>query len=415
MLLFALTGLVLYAVLGGADFGAGLWQLLSGPGSHGRTIRDHAHHAMAPVWEANHVWLIFVLTVTWTAFPLAFGSLASTLTIPISLAALGIIFRGLAYALQSATDIPRERRIIDLAFAASSILTPFMLGAAIGAIASGRVPPGNAAGDLVTSWVNATSILAGCLAVGIGAFLAAVYLAADAARLDEAGLQNAFRWRALVSGVITGALAIAGLLVMREDARHVYHGLTSGYGLAAVIVSVLAGVGTLALVWRSQFQPARVTAALAVAAVVAGWAAAQRPTVLPGLTLHQAAAGRDTQIAVIVSVVVGGVILAPSLGLLFRLVLTGGFDPGPERLPGSAAPAGTARTRPAARHLRPGAICLLAGFVLLTLLDSPTAHVFGVLALLAAALLAFAAAVPDEPETTPSNTGSDRSETGTAP
>src|SRR4051812_26880420 len=264
---------MLYAVLGGADFGAGLWQLLSGPGVHGRAIRDHAHHAMAPVWEANHVWLIFVLTVTWTAFPLAFGSLASTLTIPISLAALGIIFRGLAYALQSATDIPRERRIIDLAFAASSILTPFMLGAAIGAIASGRVPPGNAAGDLVTSWVNPTSILTGGLAVAVGAFLAAVYLAADAARRGEQGLREAFRWRALASGLITGGLAIAGLAVMHHAARRIYPGLTSGYGLAAVIVSASAGLGTLALVWFSRFQPARVTAALAVAAVVAGWAA----------------------------------------------------------------------------------------------------------------------------------------------
>jgi cytochrome d ubiquinol oxidase subunit II len=396
VLLFALAGLVLYAVLAGADFGAGLWQLVSGPGPHGRAIRDHAHHAMAPVWEANHVWLIFVLTVTWTAFPLAFGSLASTLSIPISLAALGIIFRGLAYALQSATDVPQERRVIDLAFAVSSILTPYMLGAAIGAIASGRVPIGNAAGDLVTSWVNPTSTLTGCLAVAVGAFLAAVYLAADAARLGEPGLQNAFRWRALASGAITGGLAVAGLVVMHHDTRHVYHGLTTGYGLAAVIVAASAGIGTLALVWRSRFQPARVTAALAVAAIVAGWAAAQRPTVLPGLTLHQAAAGRDTLIAVIVSVVLGGLILAPSLGLLFRLVLIGGFDPGAQRIPGSAPPAVPARTRSAGHYARPAAICLLAGFVLLTLLENATAHVFGVLALLATALLAFAATAPDE-------------------
>ena len=404
VLLIALAGLVLYAVLAGADFGAGLWQLLSGPGAHGRAIRDHAHHAMAPVWEANHVWLIFVLTVAWTAFPLAFGSLASTLSVPLSLAALGIIFRGLAYALQSATDVPRERRVIDLAFAVSSILTPFMLGAAIGAIASGRVPVGNAAGDLVTSWVNPTSILTGGLAVAVGAFLAAVYLAADAARRGEQGLREAFRWRALASGLITGGLAIAGLAVMHHDARHIYHGLTTGYGLAAVIVSASAGLGTLALVWLSRFQPARVTAALAVAAVVAGWAAAQRPTVLPGLTLQQAAAGRDTLIAVLVSVVVGGLILAPSLALLFRLVLIGGFDPDAQRLPGSPPPAVPARIRSAGRYARAAAICLLAGFVLLTLLDNGTAHVFGVLALLSAALLAFAAMAPDEgadPRTSP--------------
>ena len=407
MLLFALAGLVLYAVLGGADFGAGVWQLLSGPGPHGRAVRDHAHHAMAPVWEANHVWLIFVLTVTWTAFPVAFGSLASTLTIPISLAALGIIFRGLSYALQSATDVARERRFIDLAFAVSSILTPFMLGAAIGAIASGRVPVGNAAGNLVTSWVNPTSILTGVLAVGVGAFLAAVYLAADAARLGESLLQNGFRMRALTSGVITGALAIAGLVVMHDDARHIYHGLTTGYGLAAVIVSAGAGIATLTLVWRSRFQPARLTAALAVAAVVAGWAAAQRPTVLPGLTLHQAAAGRAALIAVIVSVVLGGLILAPSLALLFRLVLVGEFDPGALRSPGSAPPVIPARRRTSRNLARPAVVCLVAGFVLLTLLDDATAHVFGVLTLLATALLAFAATAPDELselETSPTKT-----------
>jgi cytochrome d ubiquinol oxidase subunit II len=395
VLLFALAGLVLYTVLGGADFGAGLWQLLSGPGQHGRAIRDHAHHAIAPVWEANHVWLIFVLTVTWTAFPVAFGSLASTLTIPISVAALGIVFRGLAYALQSATDVPRERRVIDMTFAISSILTPFMLGASVGAIASGRVPVGNAAGDLVTSWINPTSILTGCLAVTVGAFLAAVYLAADAARIGELALQQAFRTRALATGVITGAVAVAGLVVIGHDARHVYQGLTSGYGLAAVIVSAGAGIGTLVLVWGSRFQLARLSAALAVAALLAGWAAAQRPTVLPGLTLHQAAAGRPTMIAVVVAVVAGGLILAPSLGLLFRLVLSGGFDPDTQQ----ALPPPTGRPASPGAAVNPArlaAVCLLAGFVLLTLIDSGIAHIFGVLALLAAAALAFAAVTADD-------------------
>jgi cytochrome d ubiquinol oxidase subunit II len=409
VLLFALAGLVLYAVLGGADFGAGVWQLLAGPGPHGRAIRDHAHHAMAPVWEANHVWLIFVITVVWTAFPVAFGSFASTLSIPISLAALGIIFRGLAYALQSATDVPRERRIIDLAFAVSSVLTPFMLGAAIGAIASGRVPLGNAAGNLVTSWVNPTSILAGLLAVGVSAFLAAVYLAADAARLGESAMQKAFRIRGLASGVITGAIAIAGLLVVQHDARHIYHGLTTGYGLAAVIVSSSAGLATLALIWGSRFQPARVAAAIAVAAVVAGWAAAQRPTVLPGLTLHQAAAGRDVLIAVIVSVVLGGLILAPSLALLFRLVLTGALDPSAQRPPEWALPAGPITRRSGVHSARRAAMCLLGGFVLLTLLDNAIAHVFGVLAFVAAALQAFAATAADEvADLQPSPTKSNR-------
>jgi cytochrome d ubiquinol oxidase subunit II len=206
--------------------------------------------------------------------------------------------------------------------------------------------------------------------------------------------------RALATGVLTGALAIAGLAVMAHDARHVYHGLTSGYGLAAVIVSGLAGIGTFGLVWRSSFQLARLSAALAVAAVLAGWAAAQRPTVLPGLTLQQAAAARPTIIAVIVSVVAGGLILAPSLALLFRLVLAGTFDhSAPDHhapdhnapsllsddwpLPASRLPRGT--------YARLSAASLLVGFVLLTLSEGAVPHLFGVVALLAAAALGFAA------------------------
>jgi cytochrome d ubiquinol oxidase subunit II len=209
--------------------------------------------------------------------------------------------------------------------------------------------------------------------------------------------------------VITGAIAIAGLIVVQHDARHIYHGLTTGYGLAAVIVSSSAGLATLALIWGSRFQPARVAAAIAVAAVVAGWAAAQRPTVLPGLTLHQAAAGRDVLIAVIVSVVLGGLILAPSLALLFRLVLTGALDPSAQRPPEWALPAGPITRRSGVHSARRAAMCLLGGFVLLTLLDNAIAHVFGVLAFVAAALQAFAATAPDEvADLQPSPTKSNR-------
>jgi cytochrome d ubiquinol oxidase subunit II len=393
-LLFCLAGLVLYTVLGGADFGAGIWELLAGRGERSRAIRDHAHHAMAPVWEANHVWLIFTLTVGWTAYPVVIASIASTLTIPISLAGLGIVLRGLSYALQSATDVPRERRLIDTAFAAASILTPFMLGAAVGAIASGRVPVGNAAGNLVSSSLNPTSILCGCLAVAAGAFLAAVYLAADARRLAEPELQQAFRIRALITGALTGAIAIVGLAVVHQDAQHIYRGLTAGYGLAAVIVSAAAGLATIGLVWRNSFQLARASAALAVAALLAGWAAAQRPTVLPGLTLQQAAASNQTLTALVVAVVVGGLILAPSLGLLFRLVLMGGLDPThnpPQAVPSSI----DATPKPhRARTARLAAVCLVVGVVLLTIAERQTAHAVGVLALLAAGVLTFIAVAP---------------------
>src|SRR3954463_3787284 len=162
---FVLAGIAIYTVLGGADFGAGLWQLLAGGGERGERVRDRAHDALAPVWEANHVWILFVLTVSWTAYPDAFASIASTLYVPLFIAALGIIMRGAAYALRSGARTAGELRRVDLLFAVSSVITPFALGAAVGGIASRRVPVGNAAGDLFSSWINPTSILIGAMAV----------------------------------------------------------------------------------------------------------------------------------------------------------------------------------------------------------------------------------------------------------
>jgi len=348
-LLFVLLGLTAYAVLGGADFGAGLWQLLSA-GSRGRALREHAHRSMGPVWEANHVWLIFVLVIFWTAYPVAFGSIASTLAVPLFIAAVGIILRGTAYALRSGARSDREAIRIDLAFAMSSILTPFALGAMVGAIASERVPVGNAAGALWGSWLNPTAIFIGVLAVAAGAYMAAVFLAGDARRIGQEELAQAFRRRALAAGAATGALALIGLVVVRADARALFDDLTSGPGVAALAASAVAGLATLALLWRSAFEPARYAAAAAVAAIVGGWALAQQPMLLPGLTVQEAAAGRATLVAILVGVLAGSLILFPSLALLFRMVLRGAFDPGatrhgaerhprhPLRPPGSAWP-----------------------------------------------------------------------------
>jgi cytochrome d ubiquinol oxidase subunit II len=393
-LVIALAGLVLYTVLAGADFGAGFWQLVAGSGERGRAIRDHAHRANAPVWEANHVWLILVLTVLWTCYPVFFGSVCSTLAVPLFLAALGIVFRGLCYALDSATDVAHERRVIETGFAFASILTPFMLGTVVGGVASGRVPVGNAQGDLWTSWANPTSLMCGALAVSLGAFLAAVYLAADARRFPAAGLDDAFRIRALISGVVTGALALAALPVVHSDARSLYDGLTSGWGLACVIVSALAGVVALGLVWRRSFQTARLVAALAVAALIGGWAAAQAPDLLPGLTVSQAAADDSTMIAVVVSIAAGAVILFPSLGFLFRLSLSGRLDadrsgPAPRRptAPDARRPAWAARAALAG---------LVAGILLLNIADAGAAHAVGVVAFAATAVFAFTAVGPDQ-------------------
>jgi cytochrome d ubiquinol oxidase subunit II len=265
--------------------------------------------------------------ITWTAFPVLFGSVFSTLYIPLFLAAIGIIFRGSAFALRGQAATIREARVLGGLFALSSVLIPFFFGAALGGIASGRVPVGNAAGDPWSSWLNPTSVLIGVIAVLTGAHLAAVYLAGDSVRAEQPQLAQAFRTRALASGVASGAVALIGILVERSDARPLYDGLTSGDGLAMVLLSGAAGLATLALVWGRRYGLARVTAAAAVAAIVVGWVLAEDPYVLPGqLTLDQAAAGDATLTAVLIGIGVGSLILGPSLWWLYRLVLQGRLD-----------------------------------------------------------------------------------------
>ncbi len=395
-LLFALIGLAFYMVLAGADFGAGWWQLTAGNGRDADTIRDHAHKAMGPVWEANHVWLIFVLTVVWTAYPSAFGSIASTLSIPLFIAAVGIIFRGTAYALRTGASTGRELRAIDTVFALSSILTPFALGAAVGGIASLRVPVGNAAGDPFSSWLNPTSLLIGVLAVTTAAYLAAVFLCADAARLGEPTLERKFRTRALAAGLVSGAIALGGLAVLRSDAHLLYHRLVEGRGLIGLLASIIAGSATLALIWRKRYEASRYTAALAVAAIIAGWALAQSPIFLEGLTVREAAAGRDTLVAVVVAVLAGAAILFPSLVLLFRLVLGGALGGG------ESAAGQPTRARSLLAALAPSLLprlaiaCLVAGIGFITIADAAWAHAVGVLCLLAFIVVAFPAALPPD-------------------
>jgi len=322
-----MLGVTAYAVLGGADFGAGFWDLTAGGAHRGARVRGMVERSMSPVWEANHVWLIFVLVMVWTAFPVAFGSITSTLILPLFLAAVGIIFRGTAFALRGEAATINEARTIGATFAVASVLVPFFLGAALGGVASGRVEVGNAAGDAIDSWLNPTSILVGVIAVLTGAYLAAVFMAGDSRRAGLPDLEEAFRVRALGAGAAAGLVAIGGLLVLRDDARHLYDGLTSGGGLAMVIVSVIAGIVTLALVWTRRFGLARVTSGAAVAAIAVGWALAQYPYLIPNeLTLEEAAASDATLTALVVSVGLGFLVLVPSLWYLYRLVLQGRLD-----------------------------------------------------------------------------------------
>ncbi|MGP3961591.1 cytochrome d ubiquinol oxidase subunit II [Nonomuraea sp. 3N208] len=317
MLAVLWVGLTAYVLFAGADFGGGIWDLLAGGAVAGRRQRALVEHSIGPVWEANHVWLIFVMVLMWTGIPSVFAAIASTLYIPLTLAALGIIGRGAAFAFRKVSTELWQQRLFGATFAFSSFATPFFLGMAAGAIASGRVPPGIAKGDLVGSWVNPTSVAAGALAVGTAAYLAAVYLTRDAQRAGDADLVAAFRLRALGCGAVVGMLSAAGLLVLRVDAPALFAEITSGRALPLLLLSVVAGLASLVLLWRRAYLAVRVTAALAVTGLLWGWGVGQYPSLLPGVSLADAAATDTVLAASLGSLAVGAVLLLPSLWWLY--------------------------------------------------------------------------------------------------
>ncbi|HEX6228064.1 MAG TPA: cytochrome d ubiquinol oxidase subunit II [Solirubrobacterales bacterium] len=311
-------GATLYALFGGADFGGGLWDLVAGDPRQGERPRARIQASITPVWEANHVWLIFILVVLWTAFPEAFGAIMSTLYVPLALAALGIVFRGAGFAFRKSVDSLQARRALGASFALSSVMTPFFMGTVVGAIASGNVPAeGN--GEAFSSWIEPLPLLTGALFVASGAYLAAIYLISDSRRAGDGEMEEYFARRALIAAAVAGAVALAGIFALRADARFVYDGLTSE-GLPLVILSGVCGLAVLVLLARGTRRGLRPLAALAVAAVIWGWGVAQYPYLLPtSLEISEAAAPSPTLISVFVVFGVAAVLILPSLGLLYVL------------------------------------------------------------------------------------------------
>ena len=329
------VGLTLYVLLAGADFGGGFWDLLAGGAARGRARRELIEHSIGPVWEANHVWLIFVLVTLWSAFPPVFAAVMSTLYIPLTPVALGIIIRGAAFAFRKASDAPAQQRLFGAAFAVSSVLTPFFLGAVAGGIASGRVPLTIAGGDLLTSWLNPTSVLGGILSVGAAAYLAATYLCADARRVGHPELAEAFRRRALITGLALGLIAAVGIPVLAIDAPRLFDGLTHR-GLPVVVLSAVSGAVSLVLLLRRRYLAVRITAALAVGTLLWGWAVGQYPYLLePQVTIAEGAAAPSALSATLTVLGVGALVLAPSLWWLFSLFQRPTPGSGPDPVPGS--------------------------------------------------------------------------------
>jgi cytochrome d ubiquinol oxidase subunit II len=311
-------GVVAYAVLGGADYGAGFWDLTAGGARRGQRPRQLIDQALAPVWEANHVWLIFCLVMLWTGFPQVFAAITTTLYIPLGLAALGIVVRGSGFAFRKVLTRTAHQRAAGAAFATSSVVTPFFLGTVAGGIGSGRVPP-NGYGDPVRSWVNPTSLLAGVLAVAACAFLAALFLTAEACSTEDPELTAWFSRRSRWIAGVSGLAALAGLFVLHQDAPRLLHGLLTR-GLVLVLLSAVSGMAALLLAHRAPPRILQLLAVLPVGALVLGWGVAQYPDMLATSAPIQQAAAPSATLWALTLVAAGALLLIlPSLALLLTL------------------------------------------------------------------------------------------------
>ncbi|HET7591335.1 MAG TPA: cytochrome d ubiquinol oxidase subunit II [Solirubrobacterales bacterium] len=311
-------GATFYALFGGADFGGGVWDLVAGGAERGERPRALIQRSLTPVWEANHVWLIFVIVVLWTAFPQAFSAIFTTLYVPLALAALGIVLRGCGFAFRKTIEGLQGRRAMGATFAISSFLTPFFMGTVVGAIAAGKVPP-QGDGDAFGTWLQPLPLVVGAMFVATSAYLAGVFLVGDARRVGDEEMERYFERRALGAAVVAGALAVAGLFALHSEARYVFDRLTS-QGLPLVVVSLVCGAALLLALLRGARRPLRPLSAGAVVALIWGWGVAQFPYVLPtSLRIDQAAAPGPTMTIIFVVFGAAAVFVLPSLGLLYTL------------------------------------------------------------------------------------------------
>ncbi|MCX4751529.1 cytochrome d ubiquinol oxidase subunit II [Kitasatospora sp. NBC_01287] len=321
-----LLAIAAYACGGGVDYGAGFWDLLAGGADRGKRPRWLIDHAMAPVWEVNNVWLIFVLVLMWTGFPVFFQTVFTALWLPLALAAVGLVLRGAGFALRKPTRRLAARRVYGAVFAVSSLLTPFFLGAAVGAVASGRVAPGTTAS--ADAWATTTSIMAGLLTVAATAFLGAVFLTVDARRFEASDLVGYFRRRAWIGAGALLLLGVLGLTVTDPHAAYVHHGLTHGAGLALVLLAAAAVALTARLVAGRAAGWARYSSVAAVALLVAAWGCAQRPYLVPtSLTVRQAAGASAPLQWMLIVALVALVLIGPALVVLYRLDTHGVLEP----------------------------------------------------------------------------------------
>ena len=301
----ALVTVALYAIFGGADFGGGVWDVLaSGPRRSDQ--RDVIGHAIGPVWETNHVWLIFLIVLLFTCFPPAFAAISTGLFAPLTFVLVGIILRGAAYAFRTqAYAATLLSQFWGHVFGIASVVAPFFFGTAVGGLTVGRY-----------AWTSPFALVVGALAVALCAQLAAVFLTVE----TTGALRNDFRARAMAATVVLAAIGAIGLGVAYATAPHTFASLMQARSLPGIGTAMLLGFLVLGALWTRQYAIARFAVAAQSVAILAGWYAAQAPSIIPGeLTFSQAVAPPETLRAFLWLVAIGSLFLVPSLALLFRV------------------------------------------------------------------------------------------------
>jgi len=307
-----------YALFAGADFGGGIWDLLAGSSPRGRHARDAIDASVTPVWEGNQVWIVLGLVLLWTGFPSAFAAVSITLFVPLAASLLGLVLRGAGFAFRHEAIRPASKRLTGALFASSSLLAPFFLGTAVGAVTTGRVPR-HSHGLSTAAWTTPTALVTGGLFVAACAFIGAVYLVGDSNRRGHDELVRYFGHRAILGGTATGVLAGVNLVLLHGSAPYVFRRLT-GVALPLVVVSVLAGAAALTLIVLRRQWLLRIFGALSIAAVLAAWGLAQYPWLFPtSLSIRAAAAPGASQVAEIVVIAMAAFLVVPSFALLYWL------------------------------------------------------------------------------------------------
>ena len=314
------AGVVLYALTGGPDLGAGVWNLLaSGPRKAAQ--REALHHALAPIWEANHVWLIFVIVVMFSAFPRAFAVISIALHVPIALGLLGIVLRGAAFAFHAyGIHTDRTRRRWSRVFSASSIATPVLLGNVAAALGTGdiRVEGGHVTTGFLAGWTTPFAWLVGAFTLALFATLAAVYLCAEA---EDPALRDDFRARAIAAEIVTGVLAWTVVWRSSIEAPELHATLMrSTWSWSAQAATAGLALITIQLLWVRRPRLARYACALQAALVVAGWGLAMdQHFVLPDVSVMDAVTYAPALPAFAITFGIAALVLVPAFGYLLRV------------------------------------------------------------------------------------------------